>query len=636
MPRPSWSGCRAARSSTSRSISGRLADLRPWVRDRSPPTASSSSCPRLRPRLLHARAGYRGRLQMRRLLRGGSRRRHPVLRSGARHRMAGRPRIAIVSDKDRALPRLTRLALALRGGDDLTWRALLVTGGAGFIGSAVVRHLIARDAARGGRRRQADLRRQPRIAGAGRRTSDRYRFFHDDIADAARMARDSSTTSSPTWSCIWRPRATSTARSTAQPPSSRPTSSAPSCCSRRRLPTGAARRQRAAALPLPPRLDRRGVRRARRDRRASTRTSPYRPNSPYSASKAALGPSGARLARRPTACRSSSPTARNNFGPYQFPEKLIPLMILNALEGRELPVYGKGENVRDWLYVEDHVRALVAHRRARARRRDLPASAASGGRTNIDVVEAVCALSRRAGARRQDRQAPRPHPLRRRPARPRPPLRHRRQQDPGASSAGRRRSRSSRASRRRCAGTSTTATGGAGCGPTSTAASGWDWSLDRGVRRRRPAGPGADGDGRAAAVLRSPALATREADIADAVPRSRAPCDGRRPALVVNAAAYTAVDRAESETGRTMRANADGPAVVAAACAARGVPLVHISTDYVFDGDKAGAYREDDPVAPLSVYGRRRPRARRRCARPAATISSSARRGCSAPTARTS
>ena len=61
----------------------------------------------------------------------------------------------------------------------------------------------------------------------------------------------------------------------------------------------------------------------------------------------------------------------NNYGPYHFPEKLIPLMILNALEGKPLPVYGKGENVRDWLYVEDHARALLTRRRARPGRREL-------------------------------------------------------------------------------------------------------------------------------------------------------------------------------------------------------------------------------------------------------------------------
>lgn len=75
------------------------------------------------------------------------------------------------------------------------------------------------------------------------------------------------------------------------------------------------------------------------------------------------------------------------------------------------------------------------------------------------------------------------------------------------------------------------------------------------------------------------------------------------PAAVVNAAAYTAVDKAESEPEAARAANADGPRLLAEACAVAGIPLVHVSTDYVFDGSKNGAYTEADPVAPLGVYG---------------------------------
>lgn len=91
-------------------------------------------------------------------------------------------------------------------------------------------------------------------------------------------------------------------------------------------------------------------------------------------------------------------------------------------------------------------------------------------------------------------------------------------------------------------------------------------------------------------------------DITDetAVRRSLA---AHRPDVVVNAAAYTAVDRAESEPEAAFAVNRDGAAMLARACAERDVPFVHISTDYVFDGDKAGAYVEDDPIAPLGIYG---------------------------------
>jgi dTDP-glucose 4,6-dehydratase len=85
-------------------------------------------------------------------------------------------------------------------------------------------------------------------------------------------------------------------------------------------------------------------------------TTPYDPSSPYSASKAAsdhLAKAWQRTYGLPVVVSNCS----NNYGPYHFPEKLIPLTILNALEGRPLPVYGQGENVRDWLYVEDHARA---------------------------------------------------------------------------------------------------------------------------------------------------------------------------------------------------------------------------------------------------------------------------------------
>ena len=118
--------------------------------------------------------------------------------------------------------------------------------------------------------------------------------------------------------------------------------------------------------------------------------SPYRPNSPYSASKAASD----HLVRDwhhtyglPVLISNCS----NNFGPCHFPEKLIPLIILNALEGKPLPVYGKGENVRDWLYVEDHARALLAIAE-RGRVGQSYNVGADCERANIAVVRAICAL----------------------------------------------------------------------------------------------------------------------------------------------------------------------------------------------------------------------------------------------------
>lgn len=116
--------------------------------------------------------------------------------------------------------------------------------------------------------------------------------------------------------------------------------------------------------------------------------SPYQPNSPYSASKASADHL-ARAWRRTYGLPTIITNCSNNYGPYHFPEKLIPLTILNAIEHRALTVYGQGENVRDWLYVEDHATALLLV----LRRGAIGQSYNIGGlseRRNIDVVHAIC------------------------------------------------------------------------------------------------------------------------------------------------------------------------------------------------------------------------------------------------------
>ena len=121
-----------------------------------------------------------------------------------------------------------------------------------------------------------------------------------------------------------------------------------------------------------------------------TERTPYSPHSPYSASKAASD----HLVRAwhdtyglPTLITNCS----NNYGPYHFPEKLIPLIILNCLDGKPLPVYGKGANVRDWLYVDDHVAALCL-----VNEKGVPGETYNVGghneRTNLEVVKTVCAI----------------------------------------------------------------------------------------------------------------------------------------------------------------------------------------------------------------------------------------------------
>lgn len=121
-----------------------------------------------------------------------------------------------------------------------------------------------------------------------------------------------------------------------------------------------------------------------------TEQTPYAPSSPYSASKASsdhLVRSWLRTYGLPTIITNCS----NNYGPYHFPEKLIPLIILNALQGKTLPVYGNGQQIRDWLYVEDHAKALYLV----ASKGNVGETYNIGGhneKTNIDVVTKICTI----------------------------------------------------------------------------------------------------------------------------------------------------------------------------------------------------------------------------------------------------
>lgn len=121
---------------------------------------------------------------------------------------------------------------------------------------------------------------------------------------------------------------------------------------------------------------------------AFSESTPYDPSSPYSASKAASDHL-AMAWRRTYGLPVMLATCCNNYGPRQFPEKLIPLMTLNALEGKSLPVYGDGSNVRDWLHVEDHARALDLILR-RGRPGERYAIGARTERCNIDLVGLIC------------------------------------------------------------------------------------------------------------------------------------------------------------------------------------------------------------------------------------------------------
>jgi dTDP-glucose 4,6-dehydratase len=123
---------------------------------------------------------------------------------------------------------------------------------------------------------------------------------------------------------------------------------------------------------------------------AFSETTPYAPNSPYAASKAAADHL-VRAYYETYGLPALITNCSNNYGPYQYPEKLIPLMLLNALEGRDLPIYGDGGNVRDWLYVEDHCDGILC-----VLERGVPGAkynvGGHGERTNLELVDRLCGL----------------------------------------------------------------------------------------------------------------------------------------------------------------------------------------------------------------------------------------------------
>ncbi|HEX6376787.1 MAG TPA: dTDP-glucose 4,6-dehydratase [Allosphingosinicella sp.] len=264
---------------------------------------------------------------------------------------------------------------------------VLVTGGAGFIGSALCRHLV-----RDGRYRVVNLDKLTYAGNLGSlkeiETSPDYRFVHGDIGDGAAVRR---LLAEESIDVVMHLAAESHVDRSIDGPGAF-------------IETNVVGTFRLLDAALDHWRELAGDRKARfrfhhvstdevfgdlpLDEGVFTEETPYAPSSPYSASKAASD----HLVRAwhetyglPVVLSNCS----NNYGPYHFPEKLIPLIILNALEGRPLPVYGQGDNVRDWLYVDDHVRALelVATRGA------IGESYNVGGRaerTNLAVVETIC------------------------------------------------------------------------------------------------------------------------------------------------------------------------------------------------------------------------------------------------------
>ncbi|PVZ10354.1 MULTISPECIES: dTDP-glucose 4,6-dehydratase [unclassified Pseudomonas] len=266
---------------------------------------------------------------------------------------------------------------------------ILVTGGAGFIGSAVVRHLIANT--------EHEVLNLDKLTYAGNLESlqpiasdSRYEFVQADIADQATVAK-----------LLGRFEPEVIMHLAAESHVDRSIDGPGDFIQTNVVGTYAlleAARGYWSQLPEPRRAafrfhhistdevygDLHGV------DDLFTETTPYAPSSPYSASKAAsdhLVRAWHRTYGLPVVVTNCS----NNYGPYHFPEKLIPLVILNALEGKPLPVYGDGKQVRDWLFVEDHARALVEV----ATRGQVGETYNIGGHNeqqNIDVVRGICAL----------------------------------------------------------------------------------------------------------------------------------------------------------------------------------------------------------------------------------------------------
>ena len=397
-----------------------------------------------------------------------------------------------------------------------------------------------------------------------------------------------------------------------------------------------------------------------------TEESPLNPRNPYAASKAG----GDRLAYSYWASYGMPVVitrASNNYGPYQYPEKLIPLFVTNAIDGLPLPLYGDGRNVRDWLYVRDHAAAI-----------DFLLDAGEPGETyniaggneaeNIEITRRVLAAAR---------QAREPDPLRRRPAGPRPALLARRLQARAArlppatpfdeglaetvagtattrSGGGRSRSTtprtaSSTAAVRRAPGDLVGDRQGAGIAraarseigavlrtplgrlPSETAERG---ASSPAVRRARaaPSGAAHSRHGRrrecsARTWLRcSPAAGHEvlarprsELDITDATAVARAFRE-IRPTVVVNCAAFTRVDDCETDPARFRGERRRRRDRLADACGRYAAQLVQISTDFVFDGAKAAPYAErTSPTRCRRTAAASAPGKRRRCACPAAS-----------------
>jgi dTDP-4-dehydrorhamnose reductase len=295
-----------------------------------------------------------------------------------------------------------------------------------------------------------------------------------------------------------------------------------------------------------------------------TEATAYAPSSPYSASKASsdhLVRAWLRTYGFPTIVTNCS----NNYGPYHFPEKLIPLVILNALDGKALPIYGKGDQIRDWLYVEDHARALYT-----VVTQGKPGETYNIGghneKQNLDVVHTICDLLDeivpKEGSYRDQITyvADRPG--------------HDRRYAIDAHKIGVE----------------------LGWKPEETFESGIRKTVEWYLSNQRALAPLGN-------VI---ALDVQSKEYCGDFSNPEGIAETVRtikPDVIVNAAAHTAVDKAESEQDFAQLLNATSVEAIAKEAAKIGAWVVHYSTDYVFPGDGETPWRETDATAPLNVYG---------------------------------